>query len=165
MLYELLAGAPPYCADPTDAGATHATPKAILARAVSGPPRALACGPRELVAIARNAMAREPAARYADARALAGALRAFQAGAAARGVRHRGPVTLAAVGAVTAIALGFATHVTTHRAAQAPIPQLTVSPPRVPAPPVVQLPEPPQPQHRPQKRVVERETSCDGDRS
>nr|HEX4318136.1 serine/threonine-protein kinase [Kofleriaceae bacterium] len=195
IIYELLAGAPPYCADPSDPGATSATPRSILARACSGPPRLLATGPRELVAIARTAMARDPAARYADARALAAALRQFQAGAAARGMRYRGaPMALAALSAITVVALGFASHARLDRSAppaqHAPGDDLAAAPaldamptpiapavramPALPAPMATTViiestpdPQPQaQPQHRAQQhRVVERESSCDGDRS
>ncbi|HLU49910.1 MAG TPA: SUMF1/EgtB/PvdO family nonheme iron enzyme, partial [Planctomycetota bacterium] len=76
MLYELLAGHPPYCG--TD---TLAAPAVILARVREGPPRALreiAPGAsHELVAIVARAMAREPSARYANALELSEDLQAY----------------------------------------------------------------------------------------
>ncbi len=65
-LYHLLAGAPPYTGTDTEA---------ILERLRREAPapleQAAPTAPRELVAIASRALAREPAARYPDARALA----------------------------------------------------------------------------------------------
>jgi serine/threonine protein kinase len=74
MLYQLVAGEPPYAeGDGTDA-------VRVLAALKAGPPASLARRrdvPGELVAICERAMARDPAARYADMRAMAGDLRAF----------------------------------------------------------------------------------------
>ncbi|HEY1557565.1 MAG TPA: serine/threonine-protein kinase [Kofleriaceae bacterium] len=75
VLYELLAGAAPY----------HETPRdSVLQRVIAGPPDPLPhCArgvPRELAGIVEKAMARDPAGRYGDARALAADLRRFQTG-------------------------------------------------------------------------------------
>jgi tetratricopeptide (TPR) repeat protein len=76
MLYHLLAGVSPYRAG--------VAPGAPLRGVLDGPPRPLAevCrgAPRDLVAIADKAMARDPAARYPDARALAADLARFTGG-------------------------------------------------------------------------------------
>jgi hypothetical protein len=172
IVYELLSGRPPYYNDPDDAGATRATPRAILARAIAGPPVAIA-GPRALVAITDRAMARDPAARYADAVALAAALRGFLAGAVGAPAR-RAPrsVAFAAAGIVAAAAVGLVAHVhgpsiVAPAAAVAP----SFAAPAVPARArdVVLVPVPAATgggattttaAHR---RVVLREVSCDGD--
>jgi serine/threonine protein kinase len=75
VLYEVLAGAAPY----------HDTPRdSLLQRVIAGPPDPLPCCargvPRELAGIVAKAMARDPGARYGDARALAADLRRFQTG-------------------------------------------------------------------------------------
>ena len=75
ILYDLLAGAPPY------AGKTgHETLEAVR----RGPPRDLAETqpgvPRDLLAVVSRAMARDPGARYPTARELAEDLRRFQTG-------------------------------------------------------------------------------------
>jgi formylglycine-generating enzyme required for sulfatase activity len=79
MLYELLAGRPPYW--PYWTGAPDATHAAVLERVRAGPPEPLArlapWAPAELLSIAARAMAREPAARYAGMAALEADLRAF----------------------------------------------------------------------------------------
>ncbi|MCB9916160.1 MAG: serine/threonine protein kinase, partial [Planctomycetes bacterium] len=76
MLYELLAGEPPYL--PPGA---RLSPHTVLARVLDGPPRPLAElapeAPLELVAICERAMEREAARRYPDVRALADDLRAY----------------------------------------------------------------------------------------
>ncbi|HET7505840.1 MAG TPA: serine/threonine-protein kinase, partial [Kofleriaceae bacterium] len=75
VLYEVLAGTPPH---------TDITPQAVLDRVIAGPPRPLAMVvpsvPGELATIVRKAMARDPAARYANAIALAEDLRRFTTG-------------------------------------------------------------------------------------
>jgi hypothetical protein len=74
-LYHLLAATPPY---------QGGTPTAVIEDTIAGPPRpidAIVDGvPRELTTIVATAMAAEPAARYADAAALADDLRRFLAG-------------------------------------------------------------------------------------
>ena len=74
MLYELLAGHPPYADDELPA-------HALLHRILHAPPRALeelaADAPPELVAICNRAMARDPLARYADMGAMAADLTAY----------------------------------------------------------------------------------------
>jgi serine/threonine protein kinase len=110
MIYELLAGAPPYCNAAADLGATASTPRAILARAIAGPPAPVA-GPRELRAIVATAMARDPARRYPDARALASALRAFQNAAVSRVPRR--PLARVAAGMLAVAAVGAAVHLAT----------------------------------------------------
>jgi WD40 repeat protein len=75
MLYHLLAGQAPYRRGSADE---------ILAAVRAGPPPTLAAVapdvPAELAAIVTTAMARDPKARYADARAVAEDLRRFQTG-------------------------------------------------------------------------------------
>lgn len=71
MLYELLSGTPPHVKDTGGAAVRReAAPLAVAAPGV----------PEELVTIVTRAMAVEPSARYADARALAFDLQAFQTG-------------------------------------------------------------------------------------
>jgi len=76
MLYELLTGSVPY----VPAGA-RLSKHTVLARVIEGPPtpilRLAPRAPAELVAICEKAMARDPAQRYADTRALAEDLRAY----------------------------------------------------------------------------------------
>ena len=75
LLYHVFAGAVPY---------TGATPSGVIASALQGPARPLrAVVPElspDLAAIVDKAMARDPAHRYANAGALAGDLRRFEAG-------------------------------------------------------------------------------------
>ncbi len=75
VLYEVLAGTPPYA---------DTTPQAVLDRVIAGPPRPLSMVvpsvPGELCTIVRKAMARDPAARYPNALALAEDLRRFTTG-------------------------------------------------------------------------------------
>jgi eukaryotic-like serine/threonine-protein kinase len=75
LLYQVLAGVPPY---------EGKTTEDVLARVLSGPPRALAeispDVPIELVAIVEKAMARDLAQRFPSAREMADELRRFQAG-------------------------------------------------------------------------------------
>jgi formylglycine-generating enzyme required for sulfatase activity len=78
MLYQLLAGHPPYCITGESSAAD-----VVVRRLKSGPPRALSSrddGPPELIAICNRAMARDPARRYGDMRELARELEAFLAG-------------------------------------------------------------------------------------
>ncbi len=75
ILYHVLTGQPPYQADST---------AELLAAVFAGPPPAVSSrapeAAGELIAIVERAMARDPAARYATARALAEDLRRFQNG-------------------------------------------------------------------------------------
>jgi len=75
VLYELFAGSPPHA---------DTTPQAVLERVIAGPPRPLPMVvpsvPGELCTIVRKAMARDPAARYPNAIALAEDLRRFTTG-------------------------------------------------------------------------------------
>jgi eukaryotic-like serine/threonine-protein kinase len=97
ILYQALAGIPPHITKPSASTAvTHdastasvhargsADGAALLARLRAGEPIALGehepGTPRELVAIVEQAMARDPAERYADAAALVADLRRFQTG-------------------------------------------------------------------------------------
>ncbi|MCE9574022.1 MAG: protein kinase [Deltaproteobacteria bacterium] len=113
ILYHVLAGQAPFVA---------ASNAMVLVALHEGPPPPLGArvpeAPRELVAIVERAMARDPAARYPTARALAEDLRRFQNGQlvgahqysarqlAARWLRrHRTLVTALAV--ATAVALGI----------------------------------------------------------
>ncbi len=105
LLYEVLAGAPPY------PGGSSAQ---VLAAVLGGPPAALeervAELPPDLVAIVRKAMERQPEARYPTARELVEDLRRFQTGRLVRAHqyslrelvgrwlrRYRAPVTVASV--------------------------------------------------------------------
>ncbi len=110
MLYHVLAGRPPY-ADTGDSDA-------VLAAVLGGPPAPLTSGPPDLVAIADKAMARDPAARYATAAALAADLNRFATGQLVSAheyslsalvrrwiARHRAAVAVGTV-AVIAIAIG-----------------------------------------------------------
>ncbi|HEX6881831.1 MAG TPA: bifunctional serine/threonine-protein kinase/formylglycine-generating enzyme family protein [Planctomycetota bacterium] len=76
MLYELLTGSVPYV--PSGARLSKHT---VLARVIEGPPTPIQHlapdAPVELVAICAKAMARDPARRYTDTRALADDLRAY----------------------------------------------------------------------------------------
>ena len=76
MLYELLAGAPPYSAE---GKLPH--PARVLAALRAGPPTALAklapVAPAELLSVCEKAMQRDAARRYADVAALGDDLRAF----------------------------------------------------------------------------------------
>lgn len=79
ILYELLAGHAPY-----GAKGARLSPRSVWRFVLDGPPARLAQlapgAPAELVAIAERAMARDPAERYADMRALAEDLRAYLEG-------------------------------------------------------------------------------------
>jgi formylglycine-generating enzyme required for sulfatase activity/tRNA A-37 threonylcarbamoyl transferase component Bud32 len=74
MLYELIAGHPPYC-EPGSAS----TPAEVLARVIRRPPRGLehVDAPPELVAICEKAMARETGERYRDVGELSRDLQSF----------------------------------------------------------------------------------------
>lgn len=114
ILYHVLAGQAPFVA---------ASNAMVLVALHEGPPPPLGArvpeAPRELVAIVERAMARDPAARYPTARALAEDLRRFQNGQlvgahqystrqlAARWLRrHRTLVTAIAVATAVALAVG-----------------------------------------------------------
>jgi len=119
VLYESLAGVPPYAGD---------TPKQIVDRVLTAPPRPLADAapgiPADLIAIVCKAMSRAPTERYPTARELAADLRRYSHGQlvtahhygtmllARRWVaRHRAPVVVATIAtaalvAVTAMYLG-----------------------------------------------------------
>ena len=75
IVYHLVAGCPPY---------EGRTPMRVIRKVIEGPPSPLEDrqpdAPAELMAIARKAMAREPAGRYATARAFADDLRRFENG-------------------------------------------------------------------------------------
>ncbi|MBL8860824.1 MAG: serine/threonine protein kinase [Planctomycetes bacterium] len=118
MLYDLLAGAPPY----TTRG-EHTGGAAVWKRVLDGPPPPLEelapRAPSELVAIQAKAMAREASQRYADVAALAEDLRAFlegrvvgafEAGALAEArkwVRRNRGLAAALAGAVLALIAGL----------------------------------------------------------
>jgi len=114
ILYHVLAGVPSY------KGASNAE---VLSSLHAGPPLAIAAvapsAPRELVAIVERAMARDPAARYPTARALADDLRRFQNGQLVGAHRyslrqliwrwarrHRTAIAAATAAMVAAIAIG-----------------------------------------------------------
>ena len=83
MLYEVLAGRPPY----TRPGRAESAP-IVLMRVLEGPPERLDPAlPAELVAICEKAMARERDDRYADMSELAADLRAFLEGRVVRAWR------------------------------------------------------------------------------
>jgi len=83
VLYELLAGAPPY---------TGKSVAAILHEVVTGKPKPLSEtapeAPPELAAICERAMRRDPAGRYASAKELAEDIRRFQSGALVQAHRY-----------------------------------------------------------------------------
>ncbi|HUJ58022.1 MAG TPA: serine/threonine-protein kinase [Kofleriaceae bacterium] len=114
MLYHLLAGEPPYLGEDS---------QRVLATVASAPPRPLAerapGAPRDLLAIAGRAMARDPAERYPSARGLADDLRRFLTGRLVashhytRGElvrrfvrRHRVPLAIAAAALVVIAVAG-----------------------------------------------------------
>ncbi len=72
ILYELLSGNAPYSARATSDGVLQGPPPALSERNPGIPP--------ELASIVARAMAREPAERYADAKALAEEVKRFQTG-------------------------------------------------------------------------------------
>lgn len=120
MLYELLAGRPPF----VDAD-EQVSPHAVLARVWSGPPRPLhqvaPKTPPELEAIAEKAMARDRERRYRDAEDLAEDLQRFLSGHVVRAHRVGALVELrkwiarnravAATAGVAAVVLAAATTV------------------------------------------------------
>ncbi len=81
MLYELIAGHPPYC-EPGSAS----TPAELLAHVLRRPPRRLESvdAPAELVAICEKAMARQMVARYRDVGELSRDLQSFLDGRVVR---------------------------------------------------------------------------------
>ena len=78
ILYNLLAGEPPYWDQPRE------TPQQLLEAVLARPPTPIADkapdAPADLRAVVERAMARDPAARYATAKDMAEELRRFQAG-------------------------------------------------------------------------------------
>ncbi len=90
MLYELLAGTPPYAKESSEHGVAGAL-KAMMA----GPPVPLASAapraPSDLVAIAEKAMARDPGLRYASAKDLGQDLQNWLEGRVVQASRH-GPL-------------------------------------------------------------------------
>ncbi|MCE9577219.1 MAG: protein kinase, partial [Deltaproteobacteria bacterium] len=126
LLYELLSGKPPY-----DSGTG---PRAVLEQVIAGPPPPLTSLvpdlPRDLDAIVCKAMARERERRYRDAKALAEDLKRFQSGQLVSAqtygtmalvrrwvVRNRGPVAVAAIGALILIgvAIGLVRRIVDER--------------------------------------------------
>ena len=116
LLYQVLAGQPPYVGKTTEA---------VLAAVLKGPPPSLAEvvaeAPIELVAIVDKAMARIPDDRFASARPMADELRRFQTGQlvtshrytagelARRWLRrHRAPVAVGAIAFVALAVVGVA---------------------------------------------------------
>jgi WD40 repeat protein len=116
LLYELLAGKPPY--------GSGTGPRGVLEEVIAGPPRPLASLvadlPRDLDAIVTKAMARDRERRYRDAKALADDLKRFQSGQLVSAqtygtvalvrrwmVRNRGPVAVAAIGALILIGVAI----------------------------------------------------------
>ncbi|MEZ4365540.1 MAG: protein kinase [Kofleriaceae bacterium] len=114
MLYEVLAGVPPYRGE---------SPTEIVDRVLAGPPAALAevapGVPADLEAIVAKAMARDPAARYPDGMGLAADLRRYHSGQLVSAhhyrtlqlvrrwiARHRGAVAMAAIAAVVLVIVG-----------------------------------------------------------
>ena len=76
LLYHLLVGRPPF----DGLGSASAVIEAVRTREPAPAESLAPAAPRDLIAIARRAMAREPAARYATAAALADDLRRFATG-------------------------------------------------------------------------------------
>jgi len=119
MLYHLLTGRMPYVTP-----GVRVNNYAILSRVQEGPPASVASlapqAPAELIAICEKAMAREPAARYADMSALAEDLRAYlehrvvaayETGAVAelrKWVVRNKPLAAALVATVLTVAIGGA---------------------------------------------------------
>lgn len=114
MLYELLAGAPPF-RQPTTVGLLLDVLQAPLPPVRSRCPEA----PPELAAVAEKALSRERADRYADARELADEVRAYLTGGRVRAytyrtgelvrrftARHKVALTVAALGVALLVALG-----------------------------------------------------------
>ena len=80
VLYELLSGLPPH---------TGRTMNEVLAKVIDHEPSPLPSNaPRELAAIARTALNKEPAKRYPSAKALADEVQRFQAGVAVEAYRY-----------------------------------------------------------------------------
>jgi formylglycine-generating enzyme required for sulfatase activity len=116
MLYELIAGHPPYC-EP----GSPSTPAEVLARVIRSPPRRLehVDAPPELVAICETAMARETRERYRDVGELSRDLqsflegrvvRAYEAGAwaeARKWVRRNRPLAASLAAAVLLLVAGL----------------------------------------------------------
>jgi eukaryotic-like serine/threonine-protein kinase len=125
LLYEVLAGVAPYAGGGADA---------ILASVHAGPPAPVVelapNAPGDLLAIVGKAMSRDPADRYPTARELAADLRRFQTGQLVTAqqygprqlirrwiVRHRGPVAVAAIGAlaILVVTIGMVRRVVYER--------------------------------------------------
>jgi len=115
LVYELLAGRPPY---------TGADSRDILDQVLAGPPRPLAevapSVPSDLLAIVGKAMARDARDRYGNGKELAEDLKRFQTGQLVTAhtyrtrdllrrwlARHRGQVAIAAVGGALLFAIGI----------------------------------------------------------
>ncbi len=115
LLYEVLAGVAPYAGGDADA---------ILRKVLLGPPRLLAEAapgvPDDLVAIVTKAMARLPDHRYPNAKELAEDLKRYATGKLVTAhsyrtmqlvrrwiARNRGPVAVAAVGALIMVMVGI----------------------------------------------------------
>jgi WD40 repeat protein len=114
LLYELLAGCPPYAGRDVDS---------ILDAVIAGPPRPIAMVvpgvAQDLLAIAAKAMARAPDDRYPTGKELAEDLKRYQTGQLVTAQRyntvqlmrrwvrqHRGPVAVAGVAALILVAVG-----------------------------------------------------------
>ncbi len=116
VLYELLAGEPPYF----DVSTEHPdAPEAVISHVLAGAPKALVDAPTELVDLVGKAMARDPAKRYADASELAEDLRRYQTGKLVSAhayttwhrirrklAQHRGVALMALVSALALAAVG-----------------------------------------------------------
>ncbi|MCG8419522.1 MAG: serine/threonine protein kinase [Proteobacteria bacterium] len=114
VLYELLAGKPPY---------SDADPRSVVDQVLAGPPIPLSARaddlPPDLIAIVDKAMARHPADRYATAKKMAEDLKRYQTGKLVsvheystwlllqRWLwRHRSPVLVALAAIIVLIAMG-----------------------------------------------------------
>ncbi|MEM9491557.1 MAG: serine/threonine-protein kinase, partial [Myxococcota bacterium] len=124
VLYTVLAGAPPFVADPPGV-----SPDRLLERIASSRPAALADrvpeAPGDLVALTERAMASQPGERFPDAGAMARELRRFQAGLLLESRRYsRGELirrwlrrhrSLVAAAAVSVIAIAAVAALSTQR--------------------------------------------------
>lgn len=118
VLFEILAGRPPYTGDAAEV--------LRLVRECGPPPLLTACpeAPRELAAIVDKALARVPEGRYAHSADLAADVDAYRSGVPVAAyayssielvrrflTRHRGPVTIIAVAATVLLAVGVSSFV------------------------------------------------------